>query len=631
MPGRSAAALCAAALLITAPAITAAAAPAARAAAPAAPAAPVEATPLTPETAREFTDTRVAELLEEYGSPGAAVTVVLEGEQVATAAHGYADLAEGTPLDAEEHLFPTASVAKSFTAAAVLTLAGEGRLDLAEDVNAYLPEEARLTGPTVTLHDLLTHTAGFAEVVERLGAEEGTPLDEVVRTAVPERLFAPGEYTGYSNYGIALAGYVVQEVSGVPFEEYVRQTVFTPLGMEDTSFEQLADVRADRPLVTSHLADGTPAGDAFIGDVPAGAAVTTVGDMARFMEALLDGGRIDGEQALAPGVAEAMLEQHAGMHPETTGMGYGTYQWRAGEVPLIGHSGDLAGVHTGYAVVPGLDAGVFVAVNGDDAAGANPLVDLRMAVVGAFADTFAPQSLPEGEPDPDADLGAYEGSYVTSRLAASGPARLVALFDNVTVRDAGDGTLSVSGALAVDDRWLPVSEGVFAAENGEDLLAFVERDGEVAAIATDMNPTSVYTRTGPLGSPSLHLVVAGAALLVLATVLVPVQRSGNGFTLATRVLLTSTALAAATAAGLLVYGVTDLNRAQVWLSEGSPALTLPMTVTAVLALVSAVFVGVCLVRGWLRPFSRVHLPLAALAGLALAATGAVYGMVALPF
>jgi hypothetical protein len=312
-------------------------------------------------------------------------------------------------------------------------------------------------------------------------------------------------------------------------------------------------------------------------------------------------------------------------------MGYGTYQWRAGEVPLIGHGGDLGGLHTGYAVVPGLDAGVFVGVNGDDAAGANPLVDLRMAVVGAFADTFAPQSLPTGTADPEADLSAYEGSYTTSRLAVSGPARLVALFDNVTVRDGGDGTLSVSGQLAVDDRWLPVGEGVFAAENGEDLLAFVERDGEVAAIATDMNPTSVYTRTGPLGSPSLHLVVAAAALLVLVTVLVPVQRSGNGFTMATRVLLASTALAAAAAVGLLVYGVTDLNRAQTWLTEGSPALTLPMTVTGGLALVSAVLVGVCLVRGWLRPFSRVHLPLAALAGLVLAAVGAVYGMVPTPF
>lgn len=635
MPGRSAAALCATALLFTAPAITAATAVPATAAVPAAtpaPApAPVEATPLTPETARAFAEDRVAELLEEHGAPGAAVTVVLGGEQIATASHGYADLAEGTPMDAGEHLLPTASVAKSFTAAAVLTLVEEGRLDLAEDVNTYLPEDARLSGAPVTLHDLLTHTPGFAEVVERLGGDGDTTLAGVVRDAVPERLFAPGEYTAYSNYGIALAGYVVQEVSGTPFEEYVRQHVFAPAGMADTAFVQLADARADRPLVTSHRADGTPVEDMHIGDVPAGAAVTTTADMARFMAALLDGGRVDGEQALAPGVAEAMLERQDGMHPATTGMGYGTYQWRAGEVPLIGHGGDLPGVHTGYAVLPGLEAGVFVAVNGDDAAGANPLMDLRMAVVGAFADTFAPQGFPEGAADPDADLGAYEGSYVTSRLAASGPSQLVGLFDNVTVRDAGDGTLSVSGALAVDDRWLPAGEGVFVAENGEDLLAFVERGGEAVAITTDTNPTSVYTRTGALGSPSLHLVVAGAALLVLVTVLVPVQRSGNGFTLATRVLLASTALAAATAVGLLVYGVADLDRAQAWLIEGSPALTLPMTVTGAAALVSTVFVGVCLVRGWLRPFSRVHLSLAALAGLVLAAVGAVYGMVPAPF
>ncbi|SHJ92756.1 CubicO group peptidase, beta-lactamase class C family [Nocardiopsis flavescens] len=622
MPGRRAAALCAAVLLTTAPAVTAAA--------PAAPTAPAprEAVSLTPESARAFTDDRVAALLEEYGAPGAAVTVVLGGERVATAAHGYADLAEGTPLDAEEHLFPTASVAKSFTAAAVLTLAGEGRLDLGEDVDTYLSEGDRLPGPPVTLHDLLTHTAGFAEAVEE---QAPATLGETLRATAPERLFEPGEYTAYSNYGVALAGYVVEEVSGTPFEEYARENVFAPLGMDDTEFAQLADVRADRPLVTSHLADGTAVEDPHIGNVPAGTAVTTVGDMALFMEALLDGGRVDGEQALAPGVAEALVERRSGAHPATTGLGYGTYQRRAGESPVIGHGGDLTGLHTGYAVVPEIDAGVFVAVNGDDAAGANPMVDLRLAVLDAFVDTFAPQGYPAGAADPDADLGAYEGSYVTSRRAASGPARLVALFDNVTVRDAGDGTLSVRGALASDDRWLPVEEGVFVAENGADLLAFVERDGAVAAIATDMNPTSVYTRTGALASPSLHLVAAGAALLVLLTVLVPVQRSGTGFTLATRLALTGTALAAVAAVGLLVYAATDLAVAQVWLVEGSAALTVPMTVTGVLAAVSAALVGVCLARGLLRPFSRVHLPLAALAGLVLAAVGAVYGMVPLPF
>ncbi|CAL9501247.1 D-aminopeptidase [Nocardiopsis dassonvillei] len=626
MTGRRSAALCAAVLLTAAPAVPAAAASPVPATAPP----PREATPLTPATARAFADDRVAELLEAHGAPGAAVTVVLGGERIATAAHGYADLAEATPLDAEEHVFPTASVAKSFTAAAVLTLVEDGRLDLAEDIAAYLPGDARPPGEPVTLHDLLTHTPGFAEVAGRLGGEGTATLAETVRTAAPDRLFAPGEYTAYSNYGVALAGYVVQEVSGTPFEDYVDERVFTPLGMEDTGFVQLADARADRPLVTSHLADGTAAEDIRMGDVPAGAAVTTVGDMALFMEALLDGGRVDGEQALAPGVAEAMLERRLGMHPRTTGMGYGTYQWRAGDSPIIGHSGDLPGVHTGYALVPEIGAGVFVAVNGDDPEGANPLLDLRMAVVEAFADEFAPQEYPGGAADPDADLSAYEGSYITSRLPTAGPTRLVALIDNVTVRDAGDGTLSVAGRLTADDRWLPVEEGVFVAENGRDLLAFVERDGEVAAIATDMNPTSVYTRTGPLASPSLHLAVAGAALLVLLTVLVPVQRSGNGFTLATRMLLASTALAAVTAVGLLVHGATDLAVAQKWLHEGSPALTLPMTATAVLSAVSAVFVGICLARGQLRPFSRVHLPLAALAGLALAAVGAVYGMVAPP-
>ncbi|MDE3723048.1 serine hydrolase [Nocardiopsis sp. N85] len=596
------------------------------------PAVSAAATPLTVESAGEFTETRVAELLEEYGAPGVAVTIVTDDGPIATVAHGHADLAEGSPLDPAVHVFPTASVAKSFTAAAVLTMVEEGRLDLTEDVNTYLPEDVRLPGETITLHDLLTHTPGFAEMLERLGGDEGGELGEAVRTAVPEPLFAPGEYTAYSNYGLALAGYIVQEVSGVPFEEYARLHVFEPLGMEDTAFTQIPDARAERPVVTPHLVDGTPAEDLYIMDVPAGAAVTTVDDMARFMTALLDEGRVDGEEALPAGVVEAMLGRQEEMHPATTGMGYGTYQWRTGDSPAFGHGGDLPGIHTGYVVVPEIGAGVFVAVNGDDAAQGDPFLDLRMAVVTEFLETFAPQEPPTGAADPAADLSAFEGTYVTSRRPVSGPAKLVTLFDNVTVSDAGDGTLSVIGEFAADERWLPVSvdEGVFVAENGTDVLGFVERDGHMVAVAFDANPTNVYTRTGALGTPATHLLIAGAGLLVLLTVLIPVQRSGNGFTLATRVTLTATALAAFTGVGLLVYGIMDLHRAQIWLIERSPALTVPLTVAGVLALVSTVLVGVCLARGWLRPFSRVHLSLAALAGLAVTAIGLVYGLVISP-
>jgi CubicO group peptidase (beta-lactamase class C family) len=592
--------------------------------------APAESVPLTPETAREFVDTRVAELLEEHGAPGVAVTVVAGGEQIASASHGYADLAERTPMDHTVHTFPTGSVSKSFTAAAVLTLVEEGEIDLDEDVNAYLPESARLSADGVTMHHLLTHTAGFADVLDFPSAEDTDrhmTLEEVYSTLEPESLYEPGRFTAYSNHGSGLAGYVVQEVSGQPFEEYVAENVFEPLGMERSGFLQIYEAREVHEVPTFHLPDGGVAGDLHVSQAPAGASLASTDDMARFMLVLLGGGEIDGERVLPAGVAERMLAEQHEIHPEAPSVGYGTYQWRGGDSPVIGHGGDLVGMHTAYTLVPGIDAGMFVAVNGDDSVAGNPLQDLRMAVAQEFSDTFDPQAPPAGEADTGAGLGAYTGTYVSSRRPASGPAQIVSLFDNVTVRDAGDGTLSASGSMMMDDRWLPLGEGRLVAENGEDQLVFLEEDGEVVALATDANATQVYERTTLLTSPVTHAVVAAAGLLVLFTAFLQFRRARDRFTVLARVLASLTALSCFVAVGLIVYGLFDSHTLEQWIFDESLALTLPLAVAVPLTLATAAVAVTAWVRGRLRPAGRVHLSLVVLAATAVVVTGAQYGFV----
>ncbi|MFW6638479.1 serine hydrolase domain-containing protein [Nocardiopsis algeriensis] len=620
--------------------VVATALPGAAAPAPSAPRGD-EAVPLTAETAQEFLDTRVAELLEEHGAPGVAAAVVSGSEQIAAASHGYADLAEQTPLDHTRHTFPAASVSKSFTAAAVLTLVEQGELDLHEDVNAYLPEEARLApapgGEPVTLHHLLTHTAGFAEVIDMPRIEEThlhRTLEEAVVLGEPEYLFSPGEFAAYSNHGTAVAGYVVESVSGMPFEDYVAEHVFAPLGMDGSEFVQIDDAREVYDIPLLYTPDGSRAEEIHVSASPAGAAMVTADDMSAFMLALLNGGEAEGGEGLPAGVVEAMTARQYEAHPETTAMGYGAYEWRAGDSPAVGHAGDLLGLHTAYVVLPELDAGVYVAVNGDDsaeAAGGNPLLDLRMAVVEDFMDTFAPQAAAEGTADPGADLGALEGTYVSTRRAAEGPAQIIALFDNLVVRDAGDGTLSLSGLTASDDRWLPLGDGRFSASDGSDVLAVVGDASAPAALVADSNPTNAYERTTLADSPITHAVVAVSGLLVLLTAAVPFQRRGNRWTLAARVLLSLTALACFTGVGLLLYGLTNSAALESWVIGGSPALTAPLAVAVPLALAGAALTAVSLAKGWLRPLARVHLSLAVLASAAVLALGFRYGLVWLPF
>ncbi|MBQ1083467.1 beta-lactamase family protein [Nocardiopsis sp. B62] len=624
--------LAAAATLALAPAAVASAEPAAP---------PPPSRELTRESAEEFVDQRVPELLERHGAPGVVVSVVGDGAPLASAAHGVADLSTGTPLDPEVHGIPTASVAKSFTAVAVLQLAERGEVDLHEDVNTYLPEDLRVPdtheGQPVTLHHLLTHSPGFDERTEMddpedTGNQRG--LAEFLRDNTPDRVFRPGRFTAYSNYGTGLAGFVVQEVSGVPFEEYVERNVFAPLGMDGTRFGQLHD---ETDLVTGHRPDGSPVPYPHIPLVPAGAAVTTDDDMARFMLALLGGGELDGERVLGPDWTEAMLDRQFEVHPDTTAMGYGTYEYRTGPPRSVGHGGDLDGLHTGYLIVPGTDAGVFVAVNGDDAgpdAGDNPLHDLRFAVLNEFADTFAPAggdgtgAERTNAPDTAApDTSVYTGSYVTTRRPNTGSGRIVTLFDNVTVRDAGDGALRVRGAIMPEEHWLPVGNDVFETADGGERLAFVVEEGRAVAVYLEANPTSGYDRAPAWGGPGVHLVAVAVSLLLLLSGAVRLRRPEGAARIAAAVSAGLTALACLVGVGLVVYAVVDLNRLQEWLLGDSTALSLPLGLAVPLTLVTAGFAVTAWVRGWWGPVRRVHYSLLPVAALVVVAVGAQYGLV----
>ncbi|HIY40902.1 MAG TPA: beta-lactamase family protein, partial [Candidatus Nocardiopsis merdipullorum] len=494
------------------------------------------ATTPSPEAVQGFVDTRVPELLEAHGAPGVAVTVVADGTQIASAAHGMADLAQSTPLEETTHSFPTASIAKSFTAMAVLQLVERGDIDLDEDITTYLPDDVRVAdthpGEPVTVHHLLTHTAGFAETLAWDDPDDPgswRSAHEFLRETTADRIFPPGEFSAYSNYGTGLAGLIVEEVGGQPFEEYVHEHVFTPLGMEGTEFGQLDELAETHDLVTLHLPDGSVAVNDRIPLTAAGGAVTTTDDMARFMLALLDGGELNGERVLHPESVEMMLDRQYEYHPEGTALGYGTYEWRTGPPRGVGHGGDLNGLHTGYMMLPEIDTGMFVTVNGSDPEPGESIInDLRFAVLHAFADTFAPADPSHGELDTGADLSAYTGTYITTRRPTGGVEQLIPLFDNLTVRDAGDGSLRVSGAVVPEERWLPAGEGVFVTEDGTDELLFVGEGDRAAGVYLGLNPTSGYDRTTFLTNPTVLLVLVGVALLVLVSGMVRVRRPRGG-------------------------------------------------------------------------------------------------------
>src|SRR3546814_7972076 len=177
-----------------------------------------------------------------------------------------------------------------------MQLVDQCKLDLDADVNQYLDFEIpAYEGKPATLRQIMTHTAGFEEQIRALITakdSEITPLGEALKHWVPERIHEPGSTPAYSNYATAVAGYIVERVSGESFDDYIDRHIFEPLGMAHSSFRQPLPpaLLAKMSKGYSKASDGEPKDYEFISLAPAGSLASTGADMARFMIAHLQNG-----------------------------------------------------------------------------------------------------------------------------------------------------------------------------------------------------------------------------------------------------------------------------------------------------------------------------------------------------
>jgi CubicO group peptidase (beta-lactamase class C family) len=173
-----------------------------------------------------FLDGIVPQQLERENIAGATISVVKDGKLLFARGYGYADVANKKPVVAEETLFRPGSVSKLFTWTAVMQLHEQGKLDLDRDVNEYLDFKIPdAFGQPITLKNILTHTPGFEEQVKDLFTTGAVSPDlgQYVKTHIPTRIYPPGTVPAYSNYATALAGYIVERVSGRPFNDYIAE------------------------------------------------------------------------------------------------------------------------------------------------------------------------------------------------------------------------------------------------------------------------------------------------------------------------------------------------------------------------------------------------------------------------
>lgn len=407
--------------------------------------------------------------------PGAAFILVQNGRVVLAKGYGLANVDDRVAVDPAKTIFPIASITKVFTATAVVQLADRGALDLNADVNRYL-RQVRVPDTykqPVTAAHLLTHSAGFDELRGRLvqPGEKVQPLDRFLSTRLI-RIRPPGELTAYSSFGAALAGQLVEDVSGMPFERYLACNLFTPLGMHRTQITLPDALLADAAI--GYEADEAQKLVAVPWEryhtPPASSISSTASDMGRFMMAML----AEGKGILSARAANEMLRQQRTMHPRVPGFGHGWQMSDTNGRRIVEHGGDIGGFSSLMTLLPDDESGFFL-VNHREG------IDLREPVRKAILDRFFPRETPLPVPVANqADAAKHkrlEGTYRGSIWCHT------CEFDPDRVRDVkvtanDDGTLTIW-----DSKWIEVAPLFFRGADGKGRVGFHEdAQGNITAM-----------------------------------------------------------------------------------------------------------------------------------------------------
>ena len=378
-------------------------------------------------------------------APGAAVIVVRDGNVILRKGYGMANLELGVPVE-PEMVFRLGSVAKQFTAMAILMLSEEGKLALTDEITEYLPDYPT-HGRTITIENLLTHTAGVKDyelLPARLAvAHNDLTVEELIALFQDEPLdFAPGEQWSYSNSGYVLLGAIIEKVARMSYADFIQQRIFTPLGMTHSYYDDSTH------LIPGHVAGYSPAADGYSNAehmslthaYAAGALASSVDDLARWDAALYT------NKLVKQATLHQAFKPYTLKNGESTGYGYG---WVIGDYEghtITEHNGGINGFVAQVMRLPDDEVYVAILTNSDG----------RGQVLGTLAFQIAaivigkPYHDPKAVTLPAATLTAYEGVYL-----AEGQTRIaVRRHEDQLWAEAGGSTM-VLAPLSTNEFFIP--------------------------------------------------------------------------------------------------------------------------------------------------------------------------------
>ena len=498
------------------------------------------------DSLKSFFDDAVPRLLNQTKGVGMAISVVKkpdedhiddDGAVVFQKGYGYANLEKGIQVHSHETLFRPGSISKLFVWASVMQLVEKGKLDLDTDVNLYLDIKIPETYPDqpITMRHLMSHTGGFVEYLFNLFVKDPQKvmsLRDVIQKQMPPRKRPPGIEIEYSNFGAMLAGYIVEVISGMPFEAYVEQHIFSPLNMTRSTFRQHPFPDDLHPFLSQGYGyDGSevhPREFEFVQGSPAGGMSASVTDISQFLGAHLPDAS---NGLLQPSTLTQMHSTLHRSHPAINGMAHGFLEMDSHGQRVVGHGGDTIYFHSVAGIFLERNLVFCFALNTGAEGGIPkmPVVELYLE----FLDHYFGHDAPTGR-----NLAAtgdasstnngpahYVGNYLANRRSEHEFLKISSLFMNLKVEASTDedskGMIRVFNIFSHEmDSYVEIGPGLFQQADGYGKVAFLygndDRKSDKPKSATFyLLPIMIFHRPPIWEEPVANAAIAGVSLLLI--------------------------------------------------------------------------------------------------------------------
>ena len=400
-----------------------------------------------------------------------------------------------------------------------MQLVEQGKLDLKTDINTYLDFKIPDTYPKqpITLTHVMTHTPGFEEDPRDLFTEDSshiTPMSKWLPAHMPRRVRPPGTYAAYSNWATATAGYIVERVSGMPFDDYVDRNILEPLGMTQTTTRQPLPRKYATQMSQGYEWKGGVFSphkwEIVTGAWPAGSVSATATDMAKFMIAHLDDGEYNGKRILSAATAEQMHTRVFGHDPRLNGFAYGFYEKSSHGLRIIGHGGDTQWFHSDLALIPSEKVGVFVSYN------TNTGSELSFSpFLAQFLDHYYPEPQPVlASKATKEQLKRFAGEYTANRMSYSTFMKVASL-GSATKVGVGDSGVLTANLMGQPMRLVPIDSLLFRdVTTGEPVAFRADANGNITHAFIGLVPMMAWEKQSGFASPQLHMAVLVTGLVV---------------------------------------------------------------------------------------------------------------------